>query len=285
MKNLQIKPLISLAGAFYLRGVSKDAKGSFAQRALNRQKSSPAGFFSTARLSKLSLACLLTALLALPHCKNDDNGGGGGDPLAAVLNAIYLWVADCTVQGNMNGGTCLAPADAPTNGPERADAICANQYESDVDETSRNRIAEEGEPRHTAMLARSNDLPKEVFPVRGKDTLEIKRPDGTTLIADSWNDFFTYDKTSLESITSSSGANYWTGWWNDYAGNFSPATSMGDRRYCGGSADSYWTVNTGGGAVTSTGGRGQGNVPSADRLIDHVGTACSTPLNILCITH
>ena len=201
--------------------------------------------------------------------------------MAAVLNAIYLWVADCTVQGNMNGGTCSAPADAPTKGPERADAICANQYESDVDETSRNRIAGEGEARHTAMLARSNDLPREVFPVRGKDTLEIKRPD-ETLIADSWNDFFTYGKDNLESITSSN-AEYWTGWWNDFAGNFSPATSMGDRRYCG-SAGSYWTINTGGG-VTSIGGRGRGDLIFASRLANHVGNACSTPINILCITH
>ena len=173
MRNSQIKPLISLAGAFYLRGVSKVAKGNFGCTAapLNREQKglslfvfhNPRRVFRAAPLSKLSLACLLTALLALPHCKNDDNGGGGGeDPLAA----IYLWVTGCTVQGDMNGGDCPAPpAGAPTNGPARADAICANQYESDVDMDSRNRIAGEGNPQHTALLARSNHLPREVFPV------------------------------------------------------------------------------------------------------------------------
>ena len=96
MRNAQIKPLISLAGAFYLRGVSKVAKGNFGCTAapLNRKKHAehvfihdPRRVFRAALLSKLGLACLLTALLALPHCENDDNGGGGGE---ATLDAIYL---------------------------------------------------------------------------------------------------------------------------------------------------------------------------------------------------
>ena len=75
---------------------------------------------------------------------------------------------------------CTLPADAPMNGPERADAICANQYETGVtadgmdvvDEVHHDRIAGEGNPRHIALLARSIDppreAPREFFPVRGR---------------------------------------------------------------------------------------------------------------------
>ena len=308
MKNLQIKPLIPLAGAFYLRGVSKvakgnfgctaapprarigkDAKGSFAQRALNRQKSREAGFFSTLRLSKLSLACLLTALLALPHCSSDDNGGGGGSD--AVLNAIYLWVTGCLVRGaDMSGDSsfsprCPDPAGAPANGPERADAICANQYESDVDETPRDRIAQEGEPRHTALLARSNDLPKEVFPVRGKDTLEIKRPD-ETLIADSWDQFFDpsvdLSTTGGVSVTGTN-VQYWTGWFVE-ADQFTPRGSGGDSLYCGNPGDGsggYWTAFTDARV-------GKGDVTGPGRLDEDpsgCGNGSTNASYILCIAH
>ena len=242
--------------------------------------------FRAALLSKLGLACLLTALLALPHCKNDDNGGGGGkDPIAA----IYLWVTGCTVQGNMNGGNCPAPAGAPANGPERADAICANQYESDVMEVDRDRIAQEAgglEVRHTALLARSNDPPREVFPVRGRGASEIKRPD-ETLIADSWDQFFdpTVDlsTTGGAMVVAGSNIDYWTGWWRE-TDQYTPMTSSGEFRYCGPSA-SYWTSN-GNSIPDGQGGTGRSSSIRETRL-GQVGFSlgCSNPTRILCITH
>ena len=251
--------------------------------------------FRAALLSKLSLACLLTALLALPHCKNDDNGGGGGgsdedsppaDAPPAALSAIYLWVTGCTVRGDMNGGDCPAlPASAPANGPTRADAICANRYEADVDEASRDRIAGEGNSQHTAMLARSNDPPREVFPVRGKDTLEIKRPD-ETLIADSWDQFFdpSIDLSAAGGVSvTGTNVQYWTGWFEE-AGQFTPRGSSGDFLYCGNVGDgagAYWTVGT----DVVQGKRGVGNAVNEGRL-NMGGRSCNANnVRILCITH
>ena len=290
MKNSQIKPLISLAGAFYLRGVSKVAKGNFGCTAapLNREQKGRSLFV-------FHLACLLTALLlALPHCSSDDNGSGGGggsdedsppaDAPPAALSAIYLWVTDCTVQGDMNGGDCPAlPAGAPTNGPERADAICANQYESDVSADSRDRIIADEGLRHTVLLARSNNLPREVFPVRGKDTLEIKRPD-ETLIADSWDQFFDPGATIGDTVTGSLSDEYWTGWWVE-ADNFSPATSSGNQFYCG-SSGSYWINNTDGGSGDERGSIASGGVSSSSRLYNTIiDVNCDDLFKILCITH
>ena len=293
MRNSQIKPLISLAGAFYLRGMSKVAKGNFGCTAapLNREQKGRSLFV-------FHLACLLTALLlALPHCSSDDNGSGGGggsdedsppaDAPPAALSAIYLWVTGCTVQGDMNGGTCSDPAGAPTNGPERADAICADRYEADVDETSRNRIAEEGNPRHTAMLARSDDPPREVFPVRGKDTLPIQRPDGTTLIADSWDQFLdpSVDLSAAGGASvSAASVNYWTGWWLS-TGVYTPATSSVQQFYCNGPSNmvgAYWTSST---AMTNDIGRyGNSSAVDTSRIATN-GDACQSLHNILCITH
>ena len=225
------------------------------------------------------LACLLTVLLALPHCENDDNGGGGGE---ASLAAIYLWVTSCTVKGDMNGGTCPDPVGAPANGPARADAICANQYESDVSPDDRDRIAGEGEPRHTAMLVRSNDPPKEVFPVRGKDTLKIQRPD-ETLIADSWDQFFDPSVNTANDVTGSS-VTYWTGW-HSYAGQFTPVNSGGDWLYCGNAGDgagAYWTVGT----VFVFAKTAKGNAVNEERLYDAGSLVCdSNNIRILCIAH
>ena len=235
------------------------------------------------------LLCLFLALsLGLARCKNDDNGGGGGGSEAAVLNAIYLWVTGCQVRGSDLSGVagsspCPAPAGAPTNGPKRADAICADQYESDVDETSRNRIAGEGKPRHTAMLARSNDLPKEVFPVRGKDTLEVQRPD-ETLIADSWDQFFdpSIDLSAAGVSVTGTNVQYWTGWFVE-AGQFTPRGSGGNYLYCGNAGDGsggYWTSS-------NTGRYGKGDVTGPGRLDEDV-SGCgnvSGPNYILCITH
>ena len=260
------------------------------QRALNREQKGRSLFV-------FHLACLLTALLALPHCENDDNGGGGGE---ATLDAIYLWMTGCTVKGDMNGSgslSCSAPADAPTDGLTRADAICANQYESDVDETSRNRIAGEGEPRHTAMLVRSNDPPREVFPVRGKDTLKIQRPD-ETLIADSWDQFFdpTVDlsATGGASVAAGTSDSYWTGWWVS-ADLYTPKASMDRVRCCSSDPLSYsssdyddkcWKNGASGGSL---GTRGESNSVGVTRIAEpNIGTAariCNYSYSIVCITH
>ena len=232
------------------------------------------------------LACLLTALLlALPHCSSDDNGGGGGGGEDS-LGAIYLWTTGCTVHGDMNGSgssPCTLPADAPADGPTRADAICANRYDMVVDMDDRDRIAGEGNPQHTAMLARSNDPPREVFPVRGKDTLEIKRPDGTTLIADSWDQFFdpnfVLGNNIVDSAHPDAGQSHWTGWRVE-ANTFSPVTSGGTMFYCESSGlDTYWTNPSSGNASV-----GAPTITQEGRLHASEGH-CSNNGRLYCITH
>ena len=286
MKNFINKTLNHIASLRVTGALNREQKGRSLFVFHN-----PRRVFRAALLSKLGLACLLTALLALPHCENDDNGGGGGED---SLDAIYLWVTGCTVLGNMNGGDCPAlPAGAPTDGLTRADAICANRYETDVDETSRNRIAEEGEPRHRAMLVRSNDPPKEVFPVRGKDTLEIKRPD-ETLIADSWDQFFDPSATISDSIAGSGSVSYWTGWWVS-ADLYTPKASMDRVRCCSSDPLSYsssdyddkcWKDGSSGGPLGTI---GESNSVGVTRIAEPdmamAARVCNNTYRILCITH
>ena len=160
----------------------------------------------------------LTAILCLPHCTSDDNGGGGSggnggptdtDTDPSPLSAIYLWLTNCTSQGNMRGSACNGrpPATAPANGLGRADAICQASYEMDVSEADRMRIAGEAEVgetgvQHRALLATEDSmggLPQS-FDIHGKDSLPIQRPDGTTAIAASYSDFFTLDTPTPSAV-------------------------------------------------------------------------------------
>ena len=250
---------------------------------------------TTLQKTKKQILCLLlSSLVVLPlatHCANVKGTAFSEESIDELrdsvpgLGAIYLWVTGCTVQGDMNGGSssnpCLDPAGAPANGPKRADAICAARYDDDVDETSRNRIAQEGFPRHTAMLARSPSQPNTNFPVRGRGVSQIKRPDGTTLIAESWEDFFNPEFDIPGNISESSGAGdpYWTGWWVQ-ADLYSPSSSSGRYLYCG-PLNSYWTSNT----EFNDGITGSSSVRSANRLTSMSATLCSQSRGILCITH
>ena len=204
------------------------------------------------------------------------------------------------MRGDMNGGVslpCSAPADAPTDGLMRADAICAARYDTDVSADSRDRIAEEGEPRHTAMLVRLNDPPKEVFPVRGKDTLEIKRPD-ETLIADSWDQFFDptvdFSATGGASVAAGTSYSYWTGWWVS-ADLYTPKASMDRVRCCSSDPLSYsssdydgkcWKDGSSGGPL---GTRGESNSVGVTRIAEPdmamAAQVCNNSYRILCITH
>ena len=86
-------------------GIGKDAKGSFAQRALNRQKSSKAGFFSTEarRFSHLfrPLSILLPiAILSFTHCSSSSGGGGGG---GGTTDPVYTCTNGAPVEGSPDG--------------------------------------------------------------------------------------------------------------------------------------------------------------------------------------
>ena len=157
-----------------------------------------------------ALALSLLTALTLMHCGNDegrfaDSGSDAIDPNVR-LGAIYLWVTACKTKGDMSG--C---GSSGSTGLAKANSICQKRYAADVSAAHRARIKGEGEtgeskgaPAHRALLASDpavGGLPQ-AFPIRGKDSLKIKRPDGSTVISNSWADFFNAAKNALQPIVS-----------------------------------------------------------------------------------
>ena len=133
------------------------------------------------------------------------------------LGAIYLWITGCTVIGDMSSGTGSDECGGigSGTGTARADSICQARYDDDVDPDDRTRITGElddsgaASPQHKALLAADGALPQS-FEIRGKDTLTLKRPDGSTTVANSYADLFD-PEVDLLAPFSSDNLSYFTG--------------------------------------------------------------------------
>ena len=253
-------------------------------------------------LPKGRLSILLLALaLSLTHCKNDDNGGGngGGDPDPSpepIAPAIYLWVTGCAVLGDMTGDGMDGTCDNTDTGVDGADDICESRYAEDVPSEHRTTIMEEHETGtlgHKALLAASggdSNLPQN-FDINGKDSLPIRRPDGTQIAA-SWTALFNGAQDLDDSISGTEDL-YWTGL------NWSSADSIFKLAVPGGLAATNtcndWGTNIAtpdGGSTLNYGSGGRGSEIGDDRFIANryfcdstIAISHSVSVHLLCITH
>ena len=223
-----------------------------------------------------ALALSLLTALTLMHCGNDegrfaDSDGGGPAP---NLSAIYLWVTACKTKGDMS-----ACGSSGSTGLAKANSICQKRYAADVSATHRARIKGEGKaaPEHRALLAFDpavGGLPQ-AFPIRGKDSLKIKRPDGSTVISNSWADFFNAAKNALQPIDSSATIQYYTGLYVSGVG-FIKGNNCNNW-----SSDAVSTSDASTRTITGT----SDNVDSSRLYLKSTDRLCSGLHNLLCITH
>ena len=109
------------------------------------------------------------------------------------------------------------------------------------------------------------------FTIRGKDSLEVQRPDQTK-IADSYAAFFVANTDVTDGgVTDSSADQYWTG-----------LEAFGNAFILSGTC-SNWTSGIGGSNIT----RGNGGEEDSRRLYASVLSDCTTGTSaqLLCITH
>ena len=175
-------------------------------------------FYTAQSFARAALSFLmLISMLSLAHCGSDDSDSYSSNSPSPALSAIYLWVTDCSVKGNMDSGMVSGECGGIGSGvgTARADSVCKGRYSMDAGTPDdRARIMSELQNgatslQHKALLATNRILPRD-FSIRGKSTLMLKRPDGVTIIANSWADFLDPNTTLLMSVVSTD-VNYFTG--------------------------------------------------------------------------
>ena len=186
---------------------------------------------NTLQKTKKQLLCLLlTGLVSFPltYCANVKGKAFGDDALEevvppAALDAIYLWVTGCGVHGTMNPSEAL-PCGAETGASplERADKTCQTEYARTMDipgmppilpslsDAERMNIEAGKTPVHRAFLASSGNLPQN-FLLRGRDSLDVRRPVDNERISDSWADFFQANQDTAVPIDTTISRYYHTG--------------------------------------------------------------------------
>ncbi len=128
-------------------------------------------------------------------------GGGGGTPTLPAPQRIYLWVSVATSDGDFSVGDL--------SGVAAADAVCQREGDSD---SSVLPHADSVGYTHQAVIADDAFTPDMI--IKDDDTRKVYRPDDTTIIADSYQQFYEVNEnpTVMHAVTdSASSQSYWTG--------------------------------------------------------------------------
>ena len=195
----------------------------------------------------------------------------------------------------MSGDGMDGACDNMTRGVDGADSICGNRYTEDVPSEHRTTIMEQHETgalQQKAFLASSggdSNLPQN-FDINGKDSLPLRRPDGTQ-ISLSWAAFFNGEQDLDNSIFGTDEL-YWTGLvWDSAMREFILASAVGVAVVATYHCDD-WTTNTqsrDGGSNLDYGMLGKADQTGEGRFGIFGGLGqqrfCQRDRVLLCITH
>ena len=173
----------------------------------------------------MPLLCLFTISCGDGDSGNSGNSGDGGanNSNNATTDKIYLWLTTDTLDGNLGGVS-------------GADDECAA-------DTAKTASLPSGFT-HKAVIANGSLYdPETIIPT--SDTRSIYRPDGTTLIANSWQEYFTVSTPLSNKVTAPSYDYYWTA--TDPSGN--PSSSSCDGWTDG--TNAYYGITGNAGAPTN----------------------------------
>ena len=145
------------------------------------------------KIIAVPLLCLFTISCGDGDSGNSGNSGDGGanNSNNVTTDKIYLWLTTDTLDGNLGGVS-------------GADDECAA-------DTAKTASLPSGFTfTHKAVIANTSSYdPETIIPT--SDTRSIYRPDGTTLIANSWQEYFTASTPLSNKVTAPSTDYYWTG--------------------------------------------------------------------------